>query len=208
MSRKRPNPFLPPKLIEASAQIGPRQDKSAQNVPIEINPPIETRTGGITRLWKNQLIKEAASTIVEFSVVSLLLLTLIFAILDCSRALYFDHYVRYSAEEGARYAMVRGSTWKSAPCTLPTTESCTAASADVLNFVKSITPMGNDSSLSVNTTWTGQDPTGVSCSTNNQINSPGCVVQVQVNYNFNFVFPFLPKGTLVLASTSAMVISQ
>jgi hypothetical protein len=40
------------------------------------------------------------------------------------------------------------------------------------------------------------------------LNHPGCAVQVQVTYQFKFFFPFLPRGTYSMKSTSEMVISQ
>lgn len=144
----------------------------------------------------------------ESAVTMMLLLTIIFGIMDCSRALYFDHYVRDAAEEASRYAMVRGSTWNNASCTNVSTGSCTASSTDVTNFVKSMTPFGSTTGLTVTTTWTGKSPTGSQCTTNNVVNNPGCLVKVQVSYNFNFILPILPKNTMVLSSTSAVAISQ
>jgi Flp pilus assembly protein TadG len=160
------------------------------------------------RSWKSLASGEAGGTLVEFAVALSVLLMVVFGIMDCSRALYFDHYVRYSAEEAVRYAMVRGSTWNNSPCTTTQTESCTATSANVTSLVKSITPIGNIANLNVATTWTGKTPTGSDCSSANVNNSPGCVVQVQVSYNFGFVLPFLPKRALALNSTSAAAIAQ
>jgi Flp pilus assembly protein TadG len=153
---------------------------------------------------------ETGGTMVEAAVSLTLLLMVIFGIMDCSRALYVDHYVRYTAEEAARYAMVRGSTWKNAPCTTATTESCTATSASVASLVDSITPPGIDTAhnLTVTTTWNGKTPTGLSCTATSATNGPGCVVQVQIGYNFNFVLPFLPSKGILMQSSSSVAISQ
>jgi Flp pilus assembly protein TadG len=161
------------------------------------------------RLATRHLIaEETGATVVEFALTSSLLLMVIFGILDGSRALYFDHYVCYSAEEASRYAMVRGSTWKNATCTTISTESCTATSANVQSLVQANTPMGNSSDLTVTTSWTGKTAAGATCNAKSINNSPGCVVQVQVTYSFNFVLPFLPRNTLPLTSTSAVAITQ
>jgi Flp pilus assembly protein TadG len=154
--------------------------------------------------------RETGGTLVESAVGMTLLLMVIFGILDCSRALYVDHYVRYAAEEAARYAMVRGATWNNAPCSSAATESCTATNANVVTWVNSITPAGIDSAnnLAVATTWSGKTPTGASCTATSTTNGPGCVVQVQVSYNFNFVLPFLPANGILMQSTSAVAISQ
>jgi Flp pilus assembly protein TadG len=152
---------------------------------------------------------EEGNTLLEFALSCIVLLLLIFGILDCSRALYTDHYVASAARDGTRYAMVRGSSWNGAACTTATTASCTAVSADVTNFVKSVTPSGLlKNSLAVATTWTGKTATGAACVTGGAVNLPGCVVQVKVSYFFNFAVPILPKGTLLLTSTSSMPIAE
>jgi Flp pilus assembly protein TadG len=179
-----------------------------QNMANANRPQCGLRTIVFQSHWSRQIADETGGTLVEFAITTSLLLMIIFGVLDCSRALYFDHYVSYSAEEAARYAMARGSTWGGAVCSTTTTESCTATTANVTSFVQSITPMGNSSYLSVATTWTGKTPAGSTCTNQNGNNSPGCVVQVKVSYNFNFVLPFLPKNTLLLTSTSAVGVSQ
>jgi Flp pilus assembly protein TadG len=159
---------------------------------------------------KALLEKQAGGTLVEFAVASVLLFTVVFGILDCSRALYANHYVSYSAAEAARYAMVRGSTWNNAACSTIATESCTATSSNITTLVQSIAPVGIDASknLTVSATWSGTTPTGAVCNAKGVNNSPGCVVQVKVTYNFGFVLPFLPSNALLMKSTAATVITQ
>jgi len=160
---------------------------------------------------KASLQEEAGGSIVEFAVASTLLFTVVFGILDCSRALFANHYVSYSAAEAARYAMVRGATWNNASCSTVTTESCTATSSNVTSLVQSITPVGINTSsknLTVSTTWTGKTPNGAACNSSGVNNSPGCVVQVQVSYSFSFVLPFLPANALLMKSSAATVITQ
>jgi Flp pilus assembly protein TadG len=156
------------------------------------------------------MVSEEGGTLVEAAVSMTMLMMIIFGIMDCSRALYVDHYVRYTAEEAVRYAMVRGSTWNNASCTTPAAFSCTATSDNIKARVTSVMPAGIDTtnSLAVVTTWSGNTPTGVACSVTNGANSPGCVVQVKVSYNFNFILPFLPANAMVLGSTAAAVITQ
>jgi Flp pilus assembly protein TadG len=168
------------------------------------------RPSAAVNRMKALLKEQAGGTVVEFAVASVLLFTVVFGILDCSRALFADHYVSFSAAEAARYAMVRGSTWNNASCTTIATESCTATSNNITSVVQSIAPVGIDASknLTVSTTWTGMTPTGSTCSSNGVKNSPGCVVQVQVSYNFGFVLPFLPSNALLMKSTAATVITQ
>jgi Flp pilus assembly protein TadG len=162
-----------------------------------------------TRRFRDLYSDQSGSELVEFSLSAILLFTVIFGILDCSRALYVDHYVAYVANEATRYAMVRGSTWQGITCTTTSSFSCDATSSDITNMVTSITPLGfSASNLAVNSAWPGTTPAGTACATTNGVNSPGCVVQVTVSYSFNFVLPFLPKNTLNLKSTSAVAISR
>jgi Flp pilus assembly protein TadG len=136
---------------------------------------------------------------VEFAVVLVGFLTLLFGLLDFGRALYVYHFVSYAARDGTRFAIVRGAS-----CTTFTT-ACPAAASDVTNYLETtVLPPGIDpSKLTVTTTWPGGNPgcTGV-------VNSPGCVVNVKVQYSFSFFIPFIPKLTSLMISTSQMVISQ
>jgi Flp pilus assembly protein TadG len=154
---------------------------------------------------------ETGSELVEFALSSTLLLMAIFGVIGCSLALYANHFIAYAAREGARYAMVRGSSWSGTACSTPSAFDCMAESADLTTFVDSITPAGlSTSNLKVTPTWTGLTASGLTCNslvppTNNY---PGCMVQVQVTYSYNFNLPFLPISILKLNSTSAVTIAQ
>lgn len=138
---------------------------------------------------------------VEFALVLIGFLTLLFGLLDFGRALYVYNFVSYAARDGVRYAMVRG-----ADCTTFTTDCPTKLDGSgVTNYLETtVLPPGiNPSALTLTTTWPGGNPgcTGA-------VNSPGCVVNVKVQYNFSFIIPFVPKLTSLMTSTSQMVISQ
>lgn len=151
---------------------------------------------------------ETGSGLVEMALSLSLLLVCVFGVADCSRMLYIDHFIAGAGREAARYAMVRGSSWTGA-CASTTSVSCATTSTGVANYVKSITPGGiTPSLLTVATTWPGTTASGASCTAAGASNSPGCVVVVKLSYQFNFVTPFLPKGAVVLTSTSKLTISQ
>lgn len=145
---------------------------------------------------------------VEFSVSALILLAVIFGIMDFARAVYIDHFISYAAQEGTRYAIVRGGTWAGNSCTSAATMNCAATSANVQSYVQGIAPPGvPGSSVSVSTTWPGTTISGATagCSTTN---TPGCLVKVSVSYNFSFILPFLPKAGMAFSSTSEQVIQE
>ena len=54
--------------------------------------------------------REAGGTLVEFALSATILLTLVFGVMAMCMALYIYHFVSDAAREGARYAMVRGSS--------------------------------------------------------------------------------------------------
>jgi Flp pilus assembly protein TadG len=152
--------------------------------------------------------EEAGSETIEFTVGAMLIFMAIFGIMDCSRAVYINHFLAQAARDGARYAMLRGATWTNS-CTSTSGANCTASGANVKNFVDSLASVGVSASrMTVNATWPGTTPGGSSCgSGSSNANAQGCVVNVQVSYPFNFVLPFLPNG-MTMSSSSAATILQ
>jgi Flp pilus assembly protein TadG len=156
------------------------------------------------------------SQLIEFSFSILLLLAMVFGIMDFSRAMYSYHFVSYAAQEGTRYAIVRGADWKtscstSAPPNFALTFKCNAASSDVQNYIKSFASPGiNPSNITVTTSWPGTTPDCTSsCSACTTVNSQGCLVKVKVNYRFSFITSILPgSSSLNFAGTSEKVIQK
>jgi Flp pilus assembly protein TadG len=158
---------------------------------------------------------ECGSTIVEFALILILLMTMIVGGVDFGRALYAYHFVAHAAKSAARWAAVNGATCgaPSASC-----ESCDnscngtapmnngpASSGDISTYVTNLAPQGiSTANLTTTATWNTNSNTPAICSTTD--NYPGCIVQVQVSYQFNFLFPLVSNKTLTLSSTSEMVI--
>lgn len=155
---------------------------------------------------------QRGQTLIEFAVVSVMLFTCVFGIMDGSRALYAYHFTSYAAREATRYAVVRGSTYSSTPCATTSTLACDATAANIASFVQSIVPPGISagSALTVAASWPGTAPTGAVgvCSIADGVNSPGCSVKVQVSYLFNYIAPFMPGSGLLMTSTAESVIQQ
>jgi Flp pilus assembly protein TadG len=152
---------------------------------------------------------ERGSELVEFALSISIVLASIFAVMYFTLALYADHYVANAAKEGARYAMVRGSSWNGAACATTYSFSCTATKANVTSFVEStLTPGLTADNLTVTTSWPGTTSSGQTCDTTDGNNSPYCIVGVQVSYSFDSFLPFLPQQTIKLSSTSTVTISE
>lgn len=142
---------------------------------------------------------ERGQNLVEFALVLILALTIIFGVIDFARALYAYEFVAHAAREGTRYAMVRGAQCQQTDCSM----------TGIQTYVKSLANnIGLDPSAMADpqVTWPSASYNNPSCATT--YNNPGCVVQVQVTYNFKFIFPFLPTITYPMISTSQMVIAQ
>ena len=139
---------------------------------------------------------ERGAVIAEFAIVSTIVMTMIFGIVEFGRALYTYHMVSNAARIGTRYAIVRGTDCAQ---TMP---GCTAAtSSDIQAYVRSVSPVVDSNSLEVTTTWS---------------NSPGCVdaggagclVTVTASYTFSSPVPLLNMASIPMSSTSQMVMSQ
>ena len=159
--------------------------------------------------------EESGSELVEFASAATLLLMVLFGIFGVCFVMYSYYFVTYAAQEGARYAMVRGNGWSSAcstsqPPGFSLTFGCTAASGDVQNFVQSLALPGIDASnITATTSWPGVTPDCASgCSACSSTNSAGCMVKVAVSYSFDFMLPFLPKTSATVTGTSQKVIQE
>src|ERR1700730_4210240 len=150
---------------------------------------------------KTTRLAQRGSSLVELAFVLTFLLTVLFGIIDFSRALYTYHFVSNAAREASRWASVRGSSCNKA------LTGCPAGDVDVQTFVSNVSGMGLDPArITTATSWVAP-PNGTAGCVPPPPDQPGCVVQVRVNYDYQFIFPFLPSG-FTMSSTSRMVISQ
>lgn len=151
---------------------------------------------------------ERGSEIVEFAFSICLWMMGAFLVMYGAFALYAAHFVANAADEAARFAIVRGSSWNGASCSSNLLD-CTATSTDIQNYVVRMLPPGlSSSNLSVSTSWPGTTSTGGTCDSQDGVNSPNCVVKVTVGYSFTLPLPFVPKSALPLSSSSSMTIAQ
>jgi len=152
---------------------------------------------------------ETGSELVETALCICMWTMCVIGIVYASFAMYAAHFVSNVAEDAARYAIVRGSTWNGASCSSTSTLDCTATSSDVSNYVTGVLPSGlSSNNLSVSTTWPGKNVYGNSCDTEYGSNSPNCVVKVKVTYNFNFPVPIINVPAISLTGNSEMTITS
>jgi Flp pilus assembly protein TadG len=146
------------------------------------------RTGG-------QQGGEAGSALVEFAVVALVLLTLLFGIVDVGRALFAYDFVANAARLGTRFAMVRGTN-----CILPDGSSCSATQSDIQTYITSNATGINTSALTVTAICIGGASSSPPC-------TPGVPIRVTVQYAFAFISPLAPHSW-TMTSSSQRVVSQ
>jgi Flp pilus assembly protein TadG len=156
------------------------------------------------------LSEDAGDSLIEFTLCVTVVLTVVFGIMDISRAVYTEHFVAVVARQAVRYAAVRGSTFAGVSCATVSTANCAATAGNVTRFVKNLEPAGTSTAnVAVVTTWPGQDGSGAVCvNAVKTATSPGCVVNVKVTYAYHFFLPFLPKDLMTMASSSSMTIAE
>jgi hypothetical protein len=153
---------------------------------------------------------QRGSVLVEFAIVSMAALTLIFGIIDFGRAIYTLHLVSEVSREGARYAIVNGAA------------ACPGGSPNpdpLQSYVSAQAPLAGPGSLTITTTCANATICASGSDTNCSnasgctasaapFNAPGCLVSVRVDYTFHFLLPIVALQTLPMSSTSTMVISK
>lgn len=153
---------------------------------------------------------ELGAALVETALTMTLLLILLFGIIEISLALYSYHFVAAAANQGTRYAIVRGSTWGSA-CSSYTEAACTATPAQIASYVASLDLPGitvNASDVCVEYFSAVPAAASSACAASSTPNGAGDVVQVTITYPFSFSLPGFARYTWSLKSTSQMSIAN
>ena len=134
--------------------------------------------------WWRRGLCDKGETLVEFAIASTLFLTILFGTIQFGLAVWRYNIISDLAQEGARWAAVRGSTAGAVQH---------ATATDVRSFVQS---RSVGLTVTVNTT---PDPGSI---------APPQIVTVQVQTTFSAFTPLLSVGTLTLESTSQMVMQR
>ena len=172
-------------------------------MPFPVRQPHRLSVQASKRVWSAS--NERGSSLVEFALSSIILLTLVFGVIAMCMALYTYHFISDAAREGTRYAMVRGSscsTYGHFASNCPVTTS-----TQVQTYVRGLSFPGiNSNNMTVATTW---PTTGSACTPSTApCNNPGNLVHVTVTYAFPLSIPFASAMTLTMTSSSQMVISD
>lgn len=152
------------------------------------------RAARVLRLRGRQLRRdERAESMVSFALTVSILFGFIFGLTTMCLAFYTYESISELAREGARYAIVHGST-----CETSAGASCTASASQINTYVQNIgLPNVAGGTLSVNTTF----PDGGEVPDTDR-------VEVNVTYTYPWDIPFLGSRNLTMSSTSEMYIVQ
>lgn len=172
----------------------------------------------LLRASLRRLREEQGQSLVETALSMILLLALIFAVIEACWGAYSLHYLANAAHEAARYAIVRGGSWKGNPCDGTGaagsgygSSMCEASPQDIANFVANRNFPGiSIAATNVCVEYSATVPTTATqaCYPNSSPDDPGDIVQVTITYPFSFTLPFIGDYTWNFASTSQMLISQ
>lgn len=152
------------------------------------------------RLFANRLKQEEGATLVEFSLVTFLLVMILLSVVEMSRMILVYTTMAHSARAGVRYAEVHGGersgTGATGPSGPASGTSCTCP--EVVNVVKAYAAAGLLNTANLTTTVTYPDATNIA----------GSHVTVTVQYTYDpLVAYFSPSLSKSLASTSQGVIT-
>ena len=127
---------------------------------------------------------QSGQTIVEFALSALLFFTLLFGTIELGMLIWRYNMVSNLAQEGARWASVRGST----------SSILHASNSDVQTYVQ-----GRAGGMMVTATTPLGAPSAL---------QPGQTLSVQVQTTVAPLTQLVPHGTLTLSSTASMVIAR
>jgi len=144
------------------------------------------------------LADERGANLVEFAFASTVFLMTVFGTLEFGIAVWRYNIVSNLAQEGARWASVRG-----------TNGTIQATQANVLNFVQT-RANGINVTVTTSTTTTSNNPSTAcaSASTNPGTLSAGDGICVTVSTSYAALTGFIPAGTIPLTSTAKMVMAR
>jgi Flp pilus assembly protein TadG len=152
---------------------------------------------------------EHGASLVEFAISSGALFMAAFGIFEFAFAIYTYMFVISAAQQGARYAIVRGAHWGATTCASTSSFECNATGNDIQDYVQSLASPGiNPASVTVNTTWPQLNTDGNSTGCTATANSPGCEVKISVSYPFVFPLPYIHTSSFTLTGTAEMTIQQ
>jgi Flp pilus assembly protein TadG len=154
---------------------------------------------------KKHARRDDASSIVEFALITAVVMSLLLGVMQICLAFYTYEVINEYARAGARYAIVHGSN-----CAFPNGSSCQAGTGSNPTLQTVVRGFGYSGINSSNVTVTSSNthaPGQTSCLTTGCLGT-GDQVTVTVTYAYKLAVPYLPTKSWTMSSSSTMIISQ
>ncbi len=149
--------------------------------------------------------QQGGNVIIEMGLCMTTLFLMIFGIVQYSILNFANNFCAFAAQQGARYASIRGA---SSVSPLPTNPSpcgstCTNESSGdpTTTYVQGLTVALNTANLTVATTWTA-------CSGCSNGNDQGSTVTVKVSYSYSPLLTLVSPNSMTLNSSSTMTVIE
>jgi Flp pilus assembly protein TadG len=141
---------------------------------------------------RRRLTDDEGTTLVEFAFSASVFLALLVIIMQFGALIWRYNMLADLAQEGARYAIVRGSS-NTSSCASFSSTGCKASSTNVKDYVVS-----RSNGMITATNVTADTPSGL---------NPGATVSVQVSKSYVIGVPYITggNGTFALTATSKMI---
>ena len=152
-----------------------------------------------TRFKSGGIARERGSAIVEFAFASAVFFMTLTGVFSFGIAVWRYNAVAHLAQEGARWASVRGSG--------ATGAVASASSADVQSYVQG-RAMGINVTVSTTTASNTSPYTCTSTVVNPSTLTTGSRICVQVTNTFAPLTAYMPSGTMTLQSTAQMMMAR
>jgi Flp pilus assembly protein TadG len=133
-----------------------------------------------------EVISKKGQAAVEFALIVLAFLLLLFALRQMSLVIYTYNTISFATHQAVRYAAVHG------PNRTPTVQS-----SDMKTFILNHTTTLIPAKLTVNLTWPADRTLPIQQD-----------ALVATSYDYSFRIPFMSSVTLALTSTSQMLVEQ
>jgi TadE-like protein len=155
--------------------------------------PLRRTARFVARRCREFLRDETAESMIGFALSASVLFTFIFGLTTMCLAFYTYQAISELAREGARYAVVHGSS-----CETSTGSSCEVTASQVNTYVQDLGfPNVGGGTMTVNTTY----PDGGEAPDADR-------VEVTVSYAFPWNIPFIGSRNISMSSASEMYILQ
>jgi len=146
----------------------------------------------------------------EFAIVAPLFFLLLFGIIEAGRFIFYYEVLSNATREGARYAIVNGSSSLSCPTgpAYPGSRDCDPDGSDVVVAVRKSAFGVLGTAVNVERCWWYDDGTCDFSTHGAGDNGRGATVTVTASYTYSSLVPLVPLPNITVTAESSLVINN